>query len=157
MTRMTSEPRDGELYLAGVIDEAARLLDLPGRARNGKLVLDLAGITFINSQGVREWIRMMQAAASAGVRIELRRVSEPMIHQLNIVPATRGVAMVTSFIAPYECEHCDTEQDVVLDVRQHGASLARMTAPPIPCPSCQRPMALSNMPELYFTFLAAKP
>jgi hypothetical protein len=47
MTRMTCETRDGQLYLVGVIDATAKLLEIPGRAVNGKLVLDLAGITFI--------------------------------------------------------------------------------------------------------------
>jgi anti-anti-sigma regulatory factor len=154
MTRMTCETRDGQLYLVGVIDETATLLEIPGRAVNGLLVLDLAGITFINSQGVREWIRMQQVAAKLGIRIELRRVAEPVIHQLNIVPATRGVSLVSSFVAPYECEYCDTEHDVVIDVAKHGAQLARMKPPPIPCPDCQRPMAFANLPELYFTFLA---
>jgi len=154
MTRVTLETRGGELYLAGVIDETAKLDDIPARAHNGQLVLDLAGVTFINSPGVREWIRLQQAAAKQGIRIELRRVSETMIHQLNIVPATRGVSIVTSFIAPYECEHCDSEHDVVLDIRQHGATLARMTPPAVACPDCRRPLTFANMPELYFTFLA---
>ena len=131
------------------------MLDLIDRARNSKLVLDLAGITFINSIGVREWIRMQQAAAKIGVSIELRRVCEPLVHQLNIVPATRGVSMVTSFFAPYECANCDVEHDVVLDVRIHGAALAKMQAPAMPCPDCRGPLVFTAPPELYFTFLTA--
>jgi hypothetical protein len=151
---MSCEVRGDQLFLEGVIDENAKLLDLLGRARNGKLLLDLGGITFINSIGVREWCRMQQAAKNIGVSIELRRVAEPIVHQLNIVPAARGVSIVTSFFAPYECENCDTEQDVVLDVRLHGAALAKMKAPEIPCPDCRRPLVFASMPELYFTFLA---
>ncbi len=152
-TRMSCDVRGDQLFLEGVIDENANLLDIVGRARNNKLILDLAGITFINSIGVREWIRMQQAAAKIGVAIELRRVCEPLVHQLNIVPATRGVSMVTSFYAPYECENCGNEQDVVLDVRLHGSALAKMQAPPMPCPDCRRPLVFTAPPELYFTFL----
>jgi hypothetical protein len=96
---------------------------------------------------------MQQAAEKIGVSIELRRVCEPIVHQLNIVPATRGVSMVTSFFAPYECEECDSEHDVVLDVRLHGAALAKMQAPTMPCPNCRRPLVFTAPPELYFTFL----
>ena len=41
-------------------------------------------------------------------RIELRRVCEPLVHQLNIVPAARGVSMVTSFFAPFHW--CDARR-----------------------------------------------
>ena len=155
-SRMSCETRGDQLFLEGVIDENANLLDLVGRARNNKLVLDLGGITFINSIGVREWIRMQQTAATLGVSIELRRVCEPIVHQLNIVPAARGVSMVTSFFAPYECDECETEHDVVLDVRLHGAALAKMRAPSMPCPNCRKQMVFTSPPELYFTFLAGR-
>jgi len=153
-TRMSAEVRGDQVFLEGVIDENANLIDVLGRAKNNKLVLDLGGIRFINSIGVREWIRMQQAAANIGLAIELRRVCEPLVHQLNIVPAARGVSMVTSFFAPYECEHCEAEHDVVLDVRLHGAALAKMEAPEMPCPDCKKPLVFATEPELYFTFLA---
>jgi hypothetical protein len=150
---MTYEPRGDAWALAGSIDENAGLVQLVTKAKDGRLVLDLGGITFINSLGVREWIRMQQAAAAAKVSIELRRVAVPIVHQLNIVVAARGVSMVTSFFAPYECDECDREHEMVLDVRLHGGHLARMQAPPLPCPDCRREMAFAHPPELYFLFL----
>ena len=155
-SRMSCEVRGDQLFLEGVIDENAKLLDLIGRARNGKLILDLGGVTFINSIGVREWCRMQQAAQNIGLAIELRRVCEPLVHQLNIVPAARGVSIVTSFFAPYECENCDSEHEVVLDVRLHGSALAKMKPPEMPCPDCRKPLVFASMPELYFTFLAGR-
>ncbi len=153
---MSCEVRGDQLFLEGRIDESANLLELLDRARNNKLIVDLGGITFINSIGVREWIRMQQAAQKIGLAIELRRVCEPLVHQLNIVPATRGVSMVTSFFAPYECEECGEETEVVLDVRLHGGALARMQAPQMPCPRCRAPLVFTAPPELYFTFLTGK-
>ena len=152
---MSFEKRGDALFLAGAIDETAQLGKLLEHAADGSLVLDLGGITFINSLGVRDWIRMQQAAAAAKVRIELRRVAEPIVHQLNIVPATRGVSIVTSFYAPYECEDCDREHVMLLDVRTHGADLARRIPPQLACPDCKRPLVFSDPPELYFTFLTA--
>ena len=49
--RITIDRQGDVVVLAGAIDEAARLGDLLGLARGADLVLDLAGVTFINSLG----------------------------------------------------------------------------------------------------------
>jgi len=141
--------------VTGTIDESANLVPLVKHARGGRLVLDLAGVTFINSIGVREWVMMQRAAADASVRIELRRVAEVIIHQLNIVPAARGVSLVTSFYAPYECEPCELEDVFLIDVIEHGAALARLEPPVMKCPECRRDMVFADPPELYLAFFAA--
>jgi DNA-directed RNA polymerase subunit RPC12/RpoP len=154
MAARTSCEVDGnEVTLAGAIDETVQLPRLVEHQRGGWLVLDLDAVTFINSPGIREWICMQQAAAAARVRIELRRVVEPIVHQLNIMPAARGVSVVTSFYAPYVCDDCDAENLVLLDMQTHGIDLAKQRAPVIPCPDCQRRMELAHSPELYFMFL----
>ena len=63
--------------------------------------------------------------------------------------------IVSSFFAPYVCEECDREQVMLLDMRLHGADLARMRPPPMKCPDCRDDMEFAHPPELYFTFLAA--
>jgi hypothetical protein len=148
--------RDHEqLVLSGCIDERAKLVDLVGHARDGRLALDCAHVSFINSIGVREWIRMQATAAAMQVRLELRRVCEPIIHQLNIVPAARGVSLVSSFFAPYECDECELEYEMLLDVTTHGKLLARGQPPALPCPECKELMQLAHPPELYLGFLVA--
>lgn len=154
VSRMTVVASGDQLLLAGTIDETAKLVDLLGGARNGRLILDLAGITFINSVGVREWCHMQKAATTSKVGLELRRVAEPIIHQLNIVPAARGACLVTSFYAPYECDDCDHEYEILLDVRVHGRDLIKMRAPEQKCPECDADLVFSHPPELYFTFLS---
>jgi anti-anti-sigma regulatory factor len=150
---LTYQVSPSGVELHGAIDESAELAKLIEHARGGKLVLDCAGVSFISSIGVREWIRMQTAAREAGLRIELRRVAEVIIHQLNIVTSTRGVSLVTSFYAPYECDPCDLEEDCLIDVVKHGTWLARKRPPEIPCPRCNQPMTFSNPPELYLSFL----
>lgn len=153
--RMTCDVRGNHLTLAGAIDENANLPRLLDHEKDGRLVIDLGAITFINSLGIRQWIRMQQAAAAANVRLELLRVAEPIVHQLNIMPAARGVSIVTSFFATYVCDDCDNENQMLLDVRTHGADLAKLRAPAMKCPECQRDMELAEAPELYFMFLAS--
>src|SRR5262249_38155853 len=137
----------------GAIDETAGLLDLLGRAQGSRLALDLAGITFINSLGVRDWIRMQAAATQGGVAVELRRVSEPIIHQLNMIIATRGTSHVTSFFAPSACSRCGREDSLIVAPIAHAASLAQLQAPPQTCPDCGGLMAFNDFPERYFSFL----
>ncbi len=52
--------REGDvLVISGAIDETARLVSLVDGAAPGRMILDLHGVTFINSIGVREskrWI-----------------------------------------------------------------------------------------------------
>jgi anti-anti-sigma regulatory factor len=148
------EHRGDKLAIAGAIDDKADVLGLMAHAKDGQLVLDLGGIRFINSLGVREWIRLQQAAAKANVQIELHRVAVVIVHQLNIVVATRGTAIVHSFFAPYLCEECDAEHDMVLDERLHADALAKHQPPPMSCPECKRAMEFRDPPELYFSFLA---
>jgi anti-anti-sigma regulatory factor len=142
--------REGDMFVvSGSIDERAQLAALVPWAQNGKLVLDLGGVTFINSLGVREWVRLQTAARAAGVKLQLRRVAEVLIHQLNIVPAARAASEVHSFFATYVCEHCDEEQDELLEVAKLG-----IEAPPAECRQCKRQAVLAEAPELYLSFLS---
>ena len=145
------ETAAGEVTVRGAIDELARLGDVLGRAHNGRLVLDLGGVTFINSLGVREWIRMQSAATERKLDLELRRVSEVLVHQLNMIVATRGTARVVSFFAPYACDVCGREESRLVDVAQVTGN-----APPaMSCSECNATMVFNDFPERYFSFLAA--
>lgn len=155
MSRLTVTPEGGVLLLSGSIDETADLMGLLGRAQGGTLVLDLAGVTFINSLGVRDWIRMQSEATRGGVAIELRRVAEVIIHQLNMIIATRGTARVTSFFAPYACDGCGREDSLLVDAVANAAGLARLEPPAMTCPECGGQMAFNDFPERYFSFLSS--
>ena len=152
--RMTIEPSGDQLLLGGSIDETSALNELLAHARGGRLALDLAAITFINSLGVRDWIRMQTEATNRQLAIELRRVSEPIIHQLNMIIATRGTARVTSFFAPYACDACGREESLLVDAVANAAGLAALQPPAMKCPECGAQMAFNDFPERYFSFLA---
>lgn len=154
---MTITDQGDALALAGSIDESAGLHELPARARDGRLVLDLAAITFINSLGVRDWIRMQAAAQQGQLAVELRRVAEPLVHQLNMIIATRGTAQVTSFFAPYACDACGREESLLIDAIAHADQLIRLEPPAMTCPECGAAMAFNDFPERYFSFLEPGP
>lgn len=151
--RMQVQPSGDALVLSGAIDEHSQLMELLGQARGGKLVLDTGGITFINSLGVRDWIRMQASATQQGIAIELRRVAEVLIHQLNMIIATRGTSRVTSFFAPFACDACGREESLLIDAVAHAAELAQLQPPAMKCPECSAQMAFNDFPERYFSFL----
>jgi eukaryotic-like serine/threonine-protein kinase len=156
--RMTVKPTitpagDATLELGGSIDETAQVIELVARARGGKLVLDMSAVAFINSLGVRDWIRMQAAMTSANVELELRRVSEPVVHQLNMIIATRGTSAITSFYAPYACDACGREDSLLIDAVAHHDKLVRLEAPPMTCPECGAQMEFNDFPERYFSFV----
>jgi anti-anti-sigma regulatory factor len=154
MSRLQIQEQDGALVLAGAIDETAAIIELLARASGGRLVLDLAGVTFINSLGVRDWIHLVANAQQKGVQLELRRVSEPIIHQLNMIIATRGNSRVISFFAPYACDACGREESLLVDAVANHAALGRLEAPPQKCPECGAAMVFNDFPERYFSFLS---
>jgi len=142
------------VVISGTIDETAELPGLLERARGGRLVLDLAGVVFIHSLGVRDWIRMLGAAQRARTDVELRRVAEPLVHQLNMIIAARGAARVTSFFAPYACDACGHEESLVIDAVAHAVQLVHLEAPAMICPGCRSAMVFNDFPERYFSFLS---
>jgi anti-anti-sigma regulatory factor len=153
--RVQLQSSDGVVTMSGMIDETAGLGELLGQAKGGKLVLDLAGVTFINSLGVRDWIRMQARATEQKIQVELRRIAEVIVQQLNMIVATRGTATFVSFYAPYACDACGREESLLVDIAANRDQLAQLQPPAMTCPECGAQMAFNDFPERYFSFLTA--
>jgi anti-anti-sigma regulatory factor len=154
---ITTEP--GRATLVGIIDERAELtpvLDAADTAQRA-LTVDLGDVTFINSLGIRQWMRFVSAAQDRDLRLRLRRVSEPMVQQMNMIEAARGRADIESFFAPYACDGCGREDSLLLDTSAHAALISPSTAPAMPCPECNHMMAMQESPQRYFLFLVGLP
>jgi anti-anti-sigma regulatory factor len=154
-SRLQIAAKPGELVLSGAIDETTDLMSMLSHSKDKQLVLDLHGVTFINSLGVRDWIRMQSAATAKGLQLELRRVSEVIIHQLNMILATRGTSQVASFYAPFACDACGREESLLIDTASARAQLTQLRAPHMTCPECGAAMAFNDFPERYFSFLTS--
>src|SRR5450432_2484584 len=87
---LTYRSYGSRILLEGTIDDAADVLSVLDHAKENQLALDLGGVRFISSIGVREWIRLLAAAAKQDISLAFHRVAVVMVHQLNLVPATRG-------------------------------------------------------------------
>jgi anti-anti-sigma regulatory factor len=138
--------------LTGEVDDQATLSDL-AETLSGNLVIDLGGVRFINSVGVREWIVFLSALADKGCKVILRNCSEPMVHQMSMVVEARGSADVESFYAPFLCDDCAAERSLVLAVAPNLEALRSRKVPAQKCPDCGGTMRFDDFPNRYLLFL----
>ncbi len=146
-----TDQADQPVALSGQIDENATLVDLVGQL-SSPVTFDLGLVSFINSMGVREWIRLLRALEAKQIEVRLARCSEAMVHQINMIVDALGHAQVASFFAPYACNSCGFETSLVVDVDAHKEQLQELRAPDLPCPQCEEPMQFSEIAERYLAF-----
>jgi anti-anti-sigma regulatory factor len=142
------------VVLTGRIDEAAHLDMLVDELAAGEIVIDTSGVYFMNSIGVRDWIRLLRGFDQKGSRVVLEGCSEPLVAQLNLIPNARGSATIASLHAPYLCDGCGLDTAMLLPVDAYADELRAMKPPVLRCPECGGSMHLADLPERYFTFLA---
>jgi anti-anti-sigma regulatory factor len=144
---------DGDLVtLVGEVDDQATLSDLATQLAT-RVVVDLGGVRFINSVGVREWIVFLGALADRGTKVVLRNCSEPMVHQMSMVVEARGSADVDSFHAPFLCDDCASERSLVIQVAANLETLKARKVPAQKCPDCGGTMHFDDFPNRYLLFL----
>lgn len=137
------------VVLKGDFTEATRFDDLlPSMV--GRVDFDLAQVRYMNSLGVRAWCEFLRAAPIQGY--EFHACSVPFVLQASMVEDVVGRGTVTSFFAPYHCDHCDHQEERLL---QSAALLASGLEPPsFQCPKCDGHLQFDDLPERYFAFLA---
>lgn len=150
--RIEGDAAARRIVLRGKLDETSPVAERAEAWSAREVVVDTAEIVFINSMGVREWMRLVRGLTERG-RVRLERCAEVIIEQINMIDEARGDAEVVSFHAPYQCDGCGLEASILIEVAKHGAGLRRMEAPTMTCPDCGQPMALYELPEKFFSFL----
>jgi CheY-like chemotaxis protein len=145
--------KDGErtrVVLRGDFTEATRFDELIP-AMVGRIVFDMAQVTYMNSLGVRAWCEFLRQARIQGY--EFHACSVPFILQASMVRDVIGRGTVTSFFAPFHCISCDHQEERLL---QSAAILAAALEPPVfKCPNCGGALEFDDLPERYFAFLQA--
>jgi anti-anti-sigma regulatory factor len=141
------------VVLVGRIDESAHLDALAAALAARELTIDSSGVAFLNSIGVRDWIRLMRGLIDHGAKVVLEACSEPIVNQLNMIPAARAGVEISSVHVPYLCDACGLDASMLLPVQAYAADLRAMKAPTLRCPECGGAMTLADLPERYFTFL----
>jgi hypothetical protein len=151
--RLSGDQVTRKIVLIGRLDETTPLSTRAEAWTAREVTIDTAMVGFINSIGVREWMRLLRGLSDRGAAVRLERCAEVIIEQINMIDDARGKAEVVSFHAPYQCTGCGLETSVLLDVAAEGEAMRRMEAPPKACPDCGKPMELFEVPEKFFSFL----
>jgi predicted RNA-binding Zn-ribbon protein involved in translation (DUF1610 family) len=141
--------------LAGRIDDSSPIGELASQLPAGPVTIDTSGVTFVNSIGMREWMRLVRALRDRGP-VTLERVADVLIAQMNIIPDLASGVRVVSFHAQYVCPACGAEAAPLVDAIAHAAELAQLRAPRLPCPECGAAMELGDFPERYLTVFRRK-
>jgi anti-anti-sigma regulatory factor len=143
--------KDGErtrVVLRGDFTEATRFDELLP-AMVGRIVFDVAQVTYMNSLGVRAWCEFLRHARIQGY--EFHACSIPFVLQASMVRDVIGRGTVTSFFAPFHCISCDHQEERLL---QSAAILASNLQPPsFKCPNCGGALEFDDLPERFFAFL----
>jgi anti-anti-sigma factor len=140
------------LRLSGDLNEKTRLHELIDtqlrQALRGTVHIDLHAIEFINSAGLRSWIRFVQSLTQQQARAVVERCPEIMVRQMNMIRSARAGLAIASFYAPYVCSDCGGEALRLCDVQE---GTPRLEAPA--CASCGGTMALDDDVASYTQFL----
>ncbi|HEX5033010.1 MAG TPA: hypothetical protein VFW62_00900 [bacterium] len=138
------------LTVQGVIDEDADF-KAAFSGLKPKVSIDLEGVSFINSCGVREWVRAVQEFLKQA-ELQLLRCAPRIVEQANYVANFTGPGKIVSFLAPYYCPKCQKERTALLQSADFKSG-APSQAPSQKCPTCGSKMDFDDLEEEYFSFL----
>lgn len=143
--------------VSGYIGENAELFDLNYTGAT-KIVMDLGGVNYINSVGVKNWI-LWTGRFPKEMIVEVHRCPTLIVNQVNtVVGFLRGDSTVQSLTAPFVCNKCSREEGVLLERGVHyqyakEASPYFFKSPEKMCPKCNIPMELDAIENKFFNFL----
>jgi hypothetical protein len=84
-------------------------------AAASKVILDLEGVTAINSVGIREWIKWVKTLPST-IQLGVRRCPKIIVDQINMVAGfLPSTAVVESFFVPYYSDATGSEKMVLFE------------------------------------------
>lgn len=101
--------------LAGHIDEDAQFTALDLSGASGKVVVDIEGVTAINSCGIREWVKWIRTAPNT-TSVVFKKCPKVIVDQINMVTGFLPEnGKVESFFVPYYSDESGNEKMVLFE------------------------------------------
>ncbi|HEY4179256.1 MAG TPA: hypothetical protein VGM90_20575 [Kofleriaceae bacterium] len=152
--RLDIQIQGANAWFSGRLDEAANGFpeQVAAALPAGDTQIDLAGVAFVNSIGLRDWVQLIRYLRQRGT-VTLWRIPERLMAQMNLLPELHGATYIGSFHAPYICPSCGAEAEPLIDAIANGPWLRQMQAPRVPCSECGSAMELAEFPERYLSVL----
>lgn len=139
------------VLVAGMVDE-----HFPGFGDLGAMrtvVLDLGGVTFVTSFGVRQWLRSIAAVPRTVEHLYLANCPPIIVDQLNMILGFGGTAKILSLLAPFACAQCGAASKAPIDVIAERDLIAQGALAPRPCAKCGGALQLDELFDSYFACL----
>ena len=119
------------------------------------VVFDLDGVTRVTSFGVRDWVHGLKALQADTYAFINCRPS--LVSQFNMVAKFGGKGTLVSLFAPYSCDECGAEKEVLIDLRLDHQKVARGEVPVVDCDACSSKTEFDDWPSQYFAYAASRP
>lgn len=150
---VSQQPVDTRLFIkiSGSIDEDSNFQPVEAASFKG-LVLDLEGVTAINSVGIREWIKWTKTLPPA-VPVTLCKCPKIIVDQINMVSGFLPAgAQVESFFVPYYSDASGNEK-MVLFTRGKEFKDGQLNPPEQVTDESGEAMELDVIETKYFKFI----
>lgn len=132
-------------------DAKAALAQVIGRIAE-RAILDLGGVSYLNSCGIRDWAYFLKTVKK-GRELVLDRCVDEVVRTMNMVISFHGNLPVRSLSRVYGCPHCQHEQ---VEAFVDGVHYKRGEMPRIPemkCQRCGKTTEPFESDEEFFSFL----
>ncbi len=139
------------IVISGTIDEDTILDDVFADIQQN-VVTDIAGITHINSCGIRTWVNAMEKVTESH-DVKFINCSITMVRQFNMISNFGGNGIIESFKIPYYCETCDDEHDFTVATEEYLQAGHDFRSPEYTCPKCNNKLEFDDLEDKYFHFL----
>ncbi len=138
-----------ELVLKGEINEDLLIEELISN-NSKKIRINFENVEMINSCGVREWIKFVEAISNDGAKVEYYNCPQIVVQQINMVTGfVPNQGSIETFYAPYFCEECENEDKSLLK----SSDLSGRTAPELKCSKCGAMSEIDAMEDVYLNFI----
>lgn len=133
---LTQEEGDWQrlTFKGSITEEAKPELMRLATAPRAKVLLDLAGVTSINSCGIRDWSFFLKTLRE-GREVVFDRVTDEIIHTMNMVLNFHSRLPVRSLFRAYTCGNCGSEPHLHLSL---GKDYELGVLPELPEPLCAK-------------------
>ncbi len=145
------------LRFSGHVDESFDGKKISQAIKAQTLILDMGSIARISSFGLREWSDFIRTVEKTVKNIYLIECTPKVVDQLNMVANFAGKGLVYSFYAPYRCDFCDLDRQILFQVDRDRDAVRNNRPPEQPCEVCGNPEYLDEDPATFFSYLAKQP
>jgi anti-anti-sigma regulatory factor len=115
--KIEKKPEGTVVHFSGAIDEDSNFSSLDA-LKEEQVIFNLEKITFINSCGIREWIKYQDQMRSE-IKVTYKKCPQVIIEQMNIVKGfIKAGGSIESFYAPYYNEKTDEEIKILITPSQ---------------------------------------